>query len=87
MPRGTFQLTKVGVSEFFWGVCPLLVLSLFLSWKQAVRVLERYVHSVVQQFTLDKQFVDAAMPSHLKVKHSLVICCKTEELIEDIKRT
>ena len=29
--------------------------------------------NVAQQLTLDEQFVDAAMPSHLNVKRSLAI--------------
>ena len=33
----------------------------------------RYVRNVAQQLTLDEQFVDAAMPSHLNVKRSLAL--------------
>ena len=38
-----------------------------------VDLCSRWTSNVAQQLTLDEQFVDAAMPSHLNVKRSLAI--------------
>ena len=55
-------LDEQAVFEFLSSV----IVDLYSRWT-------RHVRNVAQQLTLDEQFVDAAMPSHLNVKRSLAI--------------